>query len=55
MAVIHILRDGSQVDDITGHVIKMEDAKELYRFLHSINLKGSKKSTYGQVKNEVRL
>ena len=54
MAVFHILRDGSQVDDITGHVVKMEDAEELYRFLYSVNLKGSKKSTYGLVKKEVR-
>ena len=55
MAVIHILKDGSRVDDITGRVVKMEDAEELYRFLHNVKLKGSKKSTYGQVKNEVTL
>lgn len=39
MAVIHILRDGSQVDTVKGHVVKMADADPLYRFIHSINQK----------------
>lgn len=57
MGVIHILKDGSRVDDITGHVVKMEDAELLYRFLHSRNRKGSKKfvNTYEQGKHEVRV
>lgn len=37
MAVIHILKDGTQVDSIRGHVVKMEDAEPLYRMIHSIN------------------
>ena len=44
MSVIHILKDGSQVKDITGHVVKMSDAKELYTLLESINSKRSQKA-----------
>lgn len=43
MAVIHILKDGTILDDITGHVIKMEDAEPLYQLIHSLNRKGFKK------------
>ena len=44
MAVIHILRDGSQVTTLKGHVVKMADADPLYRFIHSINQKLNKSS-----------
>ncbi len=37
--IYHVLKDGTQVDDITGRVIKIEDAEPLYQFLHSINKK----------------
>lgn len=43
MAVIHILRDGSVVKDITGHVVRMEDAGPLYDLIDRINREGSKK------------
>lgn len=39
MAVIHILKDGSRVDSIKGHVVKIADAEPLYQLLHSINRK----------------
>lgn len=39
MRVIHILKDGSQIEDITGHVVKMEDAGLLYNLIHEINSK----------------
>lgn len=42
MAVIHILKDGTRLDDITGHVVRMEDAEELYRLIDSINQKKKK-------------
>lgn len=42
MAVIHILKDGTRLDDISGHVVRMEDAEELYRLIDSINQKRSK-------------
>lgn len=37
MGVIHILKDGTQVDSIRGHVVKLADAEPLYRMIHSIN------------------
>lgn len=43
MKVIHILKDGSIVDDITGHVVQMEDAAPLYELIDNINRQGSKR------------
>ena len=43
MGVVHILKDGSIVKDITGHVVRVEDAGPLYQLIDSINRKGSKK------------
>lgn len=43
MAVIHILKDGSVLKDITGHVVKMEDASPLYQLIDKINREGSRK------------
>lgn len=37
MAVIHILKDGTRVDSIRGHVVKKADAEPLYHMIHSIN------------------
>ena len=37
MAVYHILKDGTQLTDITGHIVKIEDAEPLYRFLDNVN------------------
>jgi hypothetical protein len=37
MQVIHILKDGSIVEDITGHVVQVEDAEAVYRLIDSIN------------------
>lgn len=42
MAVIHILKDGSVVKDITGHIVRYEDAPELYHLIERINREGSK-------------
>ena len=55
MAVFHILKDGSRPADITGRVVRLEDANPLYQLLHSINRKKSqakKEYTYS-FKNEV--
>ena len=46
MAVIHILKDGSVLKDITGHVVKMEDASPLYQLIDSINRERSKKCVH---------
>ena len=33
----HVLKDGSVLDDITGHIVKKEDAKVIYTLIESIN------------------
>lgn len=45
MSVIHILKDGSIVKDISGRVVRLEDAGAIYQLLHNINT--------GQIKKEV--
>ena len=37
MAVIHILRDGSVVNDINGHVVRRKDVRTLYDLIDTIN------------------
>lgn len=37
MSIIHILKDGTRVDDIRGHVVKIADAAPLYELIHSMN------------------
>ena len=58
MSVFHILKDGSRPTDITGHIVRLEDANALYQLLHSINRKKSqakKTNTYRSIKNEVKV
>lgn len=58
MNVIHILKDGSRPPDITGHIVRLEDATPLYQLLHSINRKKSpvkKKNTNSNFKKEVKV
>lgn len=43
MAVINILKDGSTVEDLTGHVVRIEDARALYQMIDTINRKEYKK------------
>lgn len=54
MSVIHILKDGRRLTDISGHVVRVEDASPLYQFLHSINRKKSTKIN-NDFKNGVRV
>ena len=35
--VKHILKDGQAVDDIQGHVVKMENAEAVYSLMDKIN------------------
>lgn len=44
MRVIHVLKDGSEIDDITGRVVKMDDAETLYSMIREINRKSEKKN-----------
>lgn len=36
----HVLKDGTQVDDITGHMIKAADYPVLYEVINRINKAG---------------
>ena len=48
MSVVHILKDGSIVKDISGRVVRLEDAGAIYQLLHNINTGKTKveKRTY---------
>ena len=40
--VKHILRDGTVLQDITGHVVKRKDAPEIYALMEQIKRKEKK-------------
>ncbi len=42
MAVIHILKDGTQVKDIKGHVVTQKEVPQVYMLLESMNKKGKR-------------
>ena len=42
MSVIHILKDGTRLDSIRGHVVRMADAEQAYMILDAINRKNDK-------------
>lgn len=54
MKVVHILKDGSIVEDITGHVVRVEDAGPLYQLIDSIN-RGSGKTVHNKKSQEVKV
>jgi hypothetical protein len=54
MAVINILKDGSVIKDLTGHIVRMEDAGPLYQLIDTINRERSEKqSIHKKVLKEV--
>lgn len=50
MTILHILKDGTELEDITGHVVRMEDAKDVYAIIDRINKKGRRHGNNGQQK-----
>lgn len=40
--VIHVLKDGTVLDDITGHVVKLEDETVLRRVILSVSARKAK-------------
>lgn len=46
--VYHVLRDGTVKTDITGHVVKVEDAEPVYRLLTSIVTKDKESRKRGK-------
>ena len=37
--IIHVLKDGTVVDSIEGHVVRFEDAEEMYRMIANMGTK----------------
>ena len=37
MPIYHVLRDGTRVKDVTGHVVKLEDARNIYSLMETMN------------------
>ena len=35
--IIHILKDGTRLDDITGHIVRIQEAETVYKLMDSIN------------------
>lgn len=35
--VTHVLKDGTRLDDITGHVVRVQDAEVVYNLMIEIN------------------
>lgn len=42
MPIIHILRDNRRVNDISGYVVKAEEAKSVYQLIDKINQRGGR-------------
>jgi hypothetical protein len=35
--VIHILKDGTRLEDISGHIVRIQEAETVYKLMDSIN------------------
>ena len=42
MAVRHVLKDGTVLEDITGHVVKLEEVPSVYALLDATKERGTK-------------
>lgn len=49
MIVTHVLKDGTVLPDITGHIVKRSDAKAVYDLMEQINKKQLRKKEKGAV------
>lgn len=54
MSVIHVLKNGLIVNDISGYVVKMSDVKSLYQLIDGINRKGFK-TVHSEKSREVKV
>lgn len=48
MTVKHVLKDGTELDDISGHVVKMDDVGEFYSILGRIQEGKCYESKFGE-------
>lgn len=54
MAIVrHILSDGQAVEDLSGHVVKVTEAKAVYDLIHTINKASGRKSDNEKQKKKV--
>ena len=37
MKIINVMKDGTVIDDLTGHVVRYEDCPDAYRVISRIN------------------
>lgn len=42
MAVYHVLKDGTKLNDITGYVVKYSEVPAVYDLIHKMNQRKSK-------------
>lgn len=46
--VRHILKNGTELKDIKGHIVKIEDAQSVYALIEQINQKGKENGKHSQ-------
>lgn len=47
MSITHILADGTVKTDITGHIVKQEEAPEFYELIRRVTTNEKQKSSIG--------
>lgn len=43
--IIHILKDGTRLEDISGHIVRIQEAETVYKLMDSINSRRVKSET----------
>lgn len=46
--IIHILRDGTVVPDIAGHIVKVEDCESIYSLVEHMNARKERRTQNGK-------
>ena len=46
LKIVNVLKDGREIEDITGHVVKMDEADVLYKIIGGMNKKRNNGGTY---------
>lgn len=49
MRIIHVLANGTELPDITDHVVKIDEAETFYEKLNSINWRRSNDENQNQI------
>lgn len=43
--VLHVLKDGTRPEDITGHVVKVRDAEVVYNLMDEMNRRAKREES----------